>query len=354
MNAEIYLAKILFTTKLRLRFYEKMSRYLSNGIPVSYALNELYEFTTERGKKESTTSVVVRHVLRSVRNGLSFSEALTPWVPSDELSILSAGEHAGKLSEAINNIIYINQTKKKIKSALFGIAYPIVLILTTCLYLYIFGNRVVPAFSQVLPVEKWQGTGRALYYLALFVQNYLILTICVIVFILMMIIFTFGIWTGKVRLFFDKFPPWTVYKTVVGCGYLLSLSSLIEAGISVPDALRIMARTATPWYQERLLSFRLMLLNGARNIGEAMHLSGYVFPSKHLVMDIRSYAALDGFEMMLGKLSRQWQDESIAAISAQMDVLRYVAIVFMGFVFMWIVSGMFALQQQISQAAQFQ
>lgn len=90
-----------------------MSRYLSNGIPVAYALNELYEFTTERGKKESTTSIVVRYVLRSVRNGLSFSEALTPWVPSDELSILAAGEHAGKLSEAINNIVYINKTKKK-------------------------------------------------------------------------------------------------------------------------------------------------------------------------------------------------------------------------------------------------
>ena len=66
MNAEKYLAKLLFTTKLRLRFYEKMSRYLSNGIPVSFALND---FTTERGKKESTTSVVVRYVLRSVRNG---------------------------------------------------------------------------------------------------------------------------------------------------------------------------------------------------------------------------------------------------------------------------------------------
>ncbi|EFL7338649.1 type II secretion system protein F, partial [Escherichia coli] len=120
MNADKYLAKLLFTTKLRLRFYEKMSRYLSNGIPVSFALNELYDFTTERGKKESTTSVVVRYVLRSVRNGSSFSEALTPWVPADELSILTAGEHAGKLSEAINNIVYINQTKKKIKSALFG------------------------------------------------------------------------------------------------------------------------------------------------------------------------------------------------------------------------------------------
>ncbi len=352
MKADRYLTKFLFSTKLRLRFYEKISKYLSNGIPVSYALNELYTFTTENGRKESTSSVVTMDVLKSVRNGTSFSEAMRTWAPPDELSILSAGEHSGKLSEAIDNVIYINQTKKKIKSALFGVVYPLVLVLTTCLYLYIFGNRVVPAFSQVLPVDKWQGTGHLLYYLALYVQNYLMLTIALMIAVVFAIIFTLGRWTGKIRSFFDRFPPWTIYKTVVGCGYLLSFSSLIDAGIPAPEALRIMARTATPWYKERLLSFRMLLLNGARNIGEAMHLSGYLFPSKPLVMDIRSYASLDGFEMMLGKLARQWQDESIVAISRQMDVLRNVAIVFMGFVFMWIVSGMFALQQQISQAAQ--
>ncbi|VTQ42813.1 Uncharacterised protein [Streptococcus pneumoniae] len=57
--------------------------------------------------------------------------------------------------------------------------------------------------------------------------------------------------------------------------------------------------------------------------------------------------------MMLGKLARQWQDESIQVISKQMDFFRNAAIIMMGLIFMWIVSGMFALQQQISQAAQF-
>lgn len=353
MKLETYFTKLLFGTKLRLRFYEKMSRYLVNGVPLSYALNELYQFTTDSGKKETTSSIVIRDVLHSVRNGQSFSDALKFWVPADEISILSAGEYSGKLYESIDNIIYINQTKKKIKSALFGIVYPLVLVLTTCLYLYIFGNRVVPAFSQVLPVEEWQGAGRLMYYLALFVQNYLLLMMVIVFMIFICIIVTLGLWVGKVRMFFDKFPPWTIYKTVVGCGFLLSLSSLIEAGIPAPEALRIISRTATPWYKERLLSTRLMLLNGAKNLGEALHLSGYVFPSKALVMDIRSYAALDGFEMMLGKLARQWQDESIQVISKQMDFFRNAAIIMMGLIFMWIVSGMFALQQQISQAAQF-
>ena len=56
MKLETYLTKLLFGTKLRLRFYEKMSRYLVNGVPLSYALNELYQFTTDSGKKETTSS----------------------------------------------------------------------------------------------------------------------------------------------------------------------------------------------------------------------------------------------------------------------------------------------------------
>ncbi|EIA0262786.1 type II secretion system F family protein, partial [Escherichia coli] len=147
--------------------------------------------------------------------------------------------------------------------------------------------------------------------------------------------------------------PWSIYRSVIGCGFLLSLSSLITAGIPTPEAIRIISRNASPWYRERLTVIRLILLNGAPNIGEALYISGFSFPSKNMVMDIRSYAALDGFEMMLERLSRQWQEESVEFISNQMNILKNAAILIMGGVFMWIVSGMFSLQQQISNAAQF-
>ncbi|HBA9130397.1 TPA: type II secretion protein F [Escherichia coli] len=192
-----------------------------------------------------------------------------------------------------------------------------------------------------------------MYYLAMFVQFYLTYVIVFFIILSMIIIFTLPYWTGKIRCQFDKIPPWSIYRSVIGCGFLLSLSSLIAAGIPTPEAIRIICRNASPWYRERLMVIRLILLNGAPNIGEALYLSGFSFPSKNMVMDIRSYAALDGFEMMLERLSRQWQEESVEFISTQMNILKNAAIFIMGGVFMWIVSGMFSLQQQISNAAQF-
>ncbi|EFI3662596.1 type II secretion system protein F, partial [Escherichia coli] len=48
-NLDSYLKKRSFGSKSRMRVFSKLSRYLSNGVPVSYALNELYKFSSDNG-----------------------------------------------------------------------------------------------------------------------------------------------------------------------------------------------------------------------------------------------------------------------------------------------------------------
>ena len=108
-------------------------------------------------------------------------------------------------------------------------------------------------------------------------------------------------WRGKIRKHFDSFPPWSIYKTVFGCGFLLSLSALMQSGVPAPEAIRIIMRTANPWYKERLSAIRFRLLNGDINLGEALYSTQYMFPSKQMIMDLRSYAALGGFDDILHK-----------------------------------------------------
>lgn len=352
-KSDMFLARLFFTTKLRLRIYEKLCRYIDNGVPLVVSLEELHRFVTDDGKNlKKTAAIVVMQWLASLRNGKSFSTAIEEWVPADEVSIVASGEISGDLSLSLRSIILMNETKRKIRAALSGALYPLALLSSTCFFLYIFGTKVVPAFAQVLPISQWQGTGRTMYLLSNFVRNYLFAMILVIIFAIIIIIVTFPVWTGRIRQMLDMLPPWSIYKSVIGCGFLLSLSALLNAGIPSPEAIRIIYKTATPWYKERLVAIRQALFNGAPNIGEALHTTGYHFPTKNMVMDIRTYASLDGFETMLNKLSQEWQTETVAYINAQMNILKNIAIVLMGAVFMWIVSGMFALEQQVSSAAQ--
>ncbi|WP_245982755.1 type II secretion system F family protein [Trinickia fusca] len=304
------------------------------------------------GKKPRTTAaIVVDDWRRSIRNGRSFARAIADWAPANELSVLDAGEIAGRLDKAIEDVLFINVARKRIRGAIFGLIYPLVLVATTCFYLYIFGNQVVPAFKQILPVEKWQGTGAQMAVLADFVTHWMLIVLVACGGVLSLILATLGSWTGRLRRVFDRVPPWSLYRLAIGSSFLISLSALLHAGVPVPEALRIIHQTAPPWYKERLAATRRLVLNGAKNIGDALHLTGYRFPSWEMVIDIRSYASLEGFEDMLDRLSRQWLDDSVELIQTQMDMLRNVAIVVMGLMFMWIAAGMFTLQQQISNAA---
>jgi type II secretory pathway component PulF len=346
--------KFQLSGKLRMRIYEKLGKFVANGVPVTQALDEIYNHMSLEGKKpKAVAAMVIDEWRRGVRNGRSFARAIQGWAPTGEVSVLDAGEVSGRLDRAIEDVLFVYSASKRIRSALFGLVYPIVLLGTTCLYLYIFGTKVVPAFQEVLPVAQWEGAGKQMAALAQFVRVGLLPTLVGVGAVVVLIVASFGRWTGKIRQKFDKFPPWTLYRLTVGSSFLISLGALLHAGVSVPEALRVIHATASPWYRERLVATRQQVLNGARNIGDALHKTGFEFPSAEIVMDIRSYAALDGFEDMLDKLSRQWLDESVKMIQGQMDVLRNASIIIMALIFMWIANGMFALQQQISQAASF-
>lgn len=347
-----FFAKLSMNSKTRMSIYEKLGKFIGNGVPMTQALGEIYLHLSIDGKKPNDPRAqVVNQWRRAVLNGQSFSKALEGWAPANEISVLEAGEISGRFEKAAQDVIFIYQSGKRIKSALAGLLYPAVLLATTVLYLYIFGNEVIPSFAAILPTDQWTGTGQTLAGLSDFVQNSLLTTLIVLVVLLIIILSTLGKWTGKLRIRVDGIPPWSIYRLVMGSNFLISLSALMGAGISVPEALQIIARNASPWYRERLMATRQEVLNGARNVGDALHRTGYQFPNWEMIIDIRSYAALAGFEDMLDKLARQWLDDAVVAISKQMDVIRNVAIIVMGVLFMWIAAGMFDLQQQISDAA---
>lgn len=348
---ELYFAKWSMDAKTRMGIYEKLGKFIANGVPITQALAEIHLHLSADGSKPNNPKAqAIDQWRRTVLNGQPFARALQGWAPKSEISLLEAGEISGRFDQVVQDVLFIYQASKRIRSALAGLVYPLFLMCTTVLYMYIFGTQVVPAFDAILPKERWQGTGHTMALMAEFVQTGLLPLIIFLVAVMITIFMTLPIWIGRLRRVFDRFPPWSIYRLIIGSNFLISFSALLNAGISVPDALQILARNASPWYRERLLATRLQILNGARNIGDALHRTGLNFPSWEMIIDIRSYSALASFDTMLNKLSREWLDDSVVGINRQLDIFRNIAIVIMGLIFMWIAAGMFELQQQLSDA----
>ncbi|MTH97585.1 type II secretion system F family protein [Roseibium sp. RKSG952] len=343
--------RVQFGTKTRTRVFRKLVRFLGNSVSLSAALDIMYEHASDDGKKpKAIQAVVLDEWRRSIRDGKTFGQAIQGWVPDSDRLVIEGGEKAGDLPTAIEKSILIGQSVKQIRSAIIaGLAYPLVLVAAAIGFMVIFGVEVIPEFETVMPREQWTGAGAHMALMSDFVHNWLAIVLTVVVALVVLSIFSMSRWTGRLRVRFDKIPPWSFYRLVVGSGFLLTVSGMLKSGIAVPNILSTLQRGAKPYYRERLYHTAQNVKNG-HNLGAALHMTGFDFPDKEAVQDIRSYADLNRFNESLEMMGTEWLDDSVDLVKQQSGIVRNASIILLGVVFAWIASGIFSLQQQISNS----
>lgn len=348
---ETWFVKMQFGAKMRTRVYRKLNRFLGNSVSLAQALDIMYGHASNDGKKpRNPQAVVLDEWRRQIRNGKTFGKAIQGWVPDSDRLVIEGGELAGNLTVAIDKAIMISGSSKKIKNTLVGgLAYPVLLIGIAIGFMVMFGTRIVPAFEEILPKEKWTGVGGQMAAMSDFVNTWLVPVMAAIGFLIALIVVSMPRWTGKMRNRFDKYPPWSLYRLIIGSGFMLTVSGMIKSGIPIPTILSMLQRGASPWYAEKL-SRTLYHVNNGHNLGEALHRTGFRFPDPDTVQDLRAYAGLNKFDETLDKLGTEWLEDSVQKIETQTGILRNVAFIVLGGVFAWIASGIFSLQQQITNS----
>jgi len=343
--------KLQFSAKVRMRTYKKLVRFLENSMSLAQALDVMHLHATEDGRKpNSATAVVLDHWRRAVRNGKPFGTAIQGWVPESDRLVIEGGDRHGKLVVALGKAILIAESSRKIRMTLVGgLAYPALLIAVAIGFLVLFGVQVVPAFEEILPREKWIGVGAQMATMSDFVRYYLVWFLIAATAGMAWIVYSLPRWTGSLRSKFDRYPPWSLYRLIIGSGFLLTVGGMIKAGIAAPEILRILQQNASPWYRERL-SKTLDNVNNGHNLGDALYLTGFEFPAKETVQDLRAYAGLNKFDETLEAIGSEWLVDSVSMIDAQTAIFRNISFLMLGGVFMWIAGGIFSLQQQMTAA----
>jgi type II secretory pathway component PulF len=352
-NLEKKFAKLQFTAKKRNRIYRKLKVYLSAGVPLPTALDTLYAHASNDGKKPSDAlAIVIDDWRMQVADGRKLGQAIREWVPDSDRLVIEGGEEAGRLEVAIEKAIMINESAGKIKyTVIQGLGYPVLLVFVALALLVLQAKQVVPAFDSVLPREQWTGLGAQFAFVAMMVDNFLFAGIGLAIGLITLITYTMPKWAGGLRVRFDKWPPWSIYRLVLGSGFMLTISGMIKAGIPLPGALALLGRDAQPWYRLRLRE-TLQWVEEGKNLGEALHLTGYDFPDRESVMDLRAYASLNKFDETLEQLGKEWLEESVQKIEMQTAMLKNLSFFLLGLTFMWIYGGVFSLQQQITNSLQ--
>ncbi|WP_211474762.1 type II secretion system F family protein [Collimonas humicola] len=342
-------ARTQFTEGARLRMYRKMAKMLANGLPLLKILEDLRDRATQNGRKPNEPmAIVLDDCRRMVQNGHLFSEGLAWWIPRTEQMIIMAGEQSGRLQVTLTAVIDVVRAGKKIKGVIIGgVSYPIAIFAMILLYIYVFGTRVIPQFTKLADPAGWHGAAKSLYLMSRLVQDWMLPMVAALVALVIAAVLSMPRWRGDLRVFFDRFAPYSIYRLIAGSGFLMAFSALQFAGITVEKSLFRLSERADPWLRERLDGALLGVKSGL-NCGEALRNAGYGFPSPDVVDDLCVYAEYKGFAEALKLIADEWMEEGVEAVAVQMKIFNGFAIVSLAVVIGWLITGFFGIQHEIS------
>lgn len=351
-KVEEYYAKMIlqFSNKTRLKLYRKIASLMKNRFSLMDALDMLHDGASNGGKNPSEPlAIAIASWGRSLNNGMTFSDALKGWAPDRERLMLSVGD-VSDLESALMNLIKVTEgSTKMIRPIVGAITYPAFLTMMSVLIIYAIGVYMVPPMIDAAPTVVWRGMARDLVDLSAWIKDNWLVAFASLPITMAVIYFTIGIWTGKVRAFFDNIPPWSLYKVFTGISWLLALSALVKGGTPVSTALRALRRDASRYLKERI-DKTLVYVNNGDNLGQALAKTGLDFPDREIIGDLKIYSELDNFEEALDKLANDWLEESVYMIEEKAGVLNMAALLSIGGVIAWAVMGTFEMQDQITNS----
>lgn len=349
---ELAYAKLAFkmSSDDRRRVWRKLGKLLKNNVPIKLALETIRRPLLDRGKQKDPIAIAMTEWINEIAAGTKLSTAISSWVSPEEMMILAAGEQSGEIEKALESINRIIESKKKVSKAVVGgTVYPIFLCSMAIYVLTILGNDIVPAFERSAPNIRWTGVSAFMVDIANFVQNWLVYVIVALVSGVTIFFVSLPRFDGKIRVKLDRYPPYSIYRIIQGSSWLISFAALIEAGVRMEKAMEQMASQSSPWLRNRI-NATLRQIRSGYSTGESLARTGYEFPDREIIDDLAVYSSLSGFNQALQIIGNEWIEEAVTSITARMNIIFIISIMFVASVVLLMVSGLFSMQEQVAQA----
>ena len=129
-------------------FTNELSSLLTAGLPLDRGLQILAEISEQPKAKE-----IVQSLLKSIREGMSFSEALSKHpniFPRLYANMIRAGETGGILDTVLSQLSEFLESSKELKDhVISALIYPLILVITGGVSIIILFTFVLPKFSTI-------------------------------------------------------------------------------------------------------------------------------------------------------------------------------------------------------------
>lgn len=333
------------SARQRIELYRTLRLMGRGKVQTNDALRHVHRTYSERGHKK--LALLSQEAMMGLASGKSLAESLDRWIPEAEAAILAAGERSGELPRAFDDATKLIKRKSRMyKAVTGGAAYPIFMLLMIGGFLFFIAYKFIPSFARVKDPHTWTGAAALLNSMATAVRDYGLMTVVILAAAVIVTWYTMGRWSDGLRVKFDRFPPWSTYRTIQGAVFLSNLAVMLRAGAQMQQALLFMMQHASPWLRTRIQA-ALYGIGQGRNMGQALIDADYDFPSRDSLPFLALIAEQDGFESGLSDFSEDWMEYVTEQFEAGGKVFFIVGIFVVAVILGVVWAGMASLQNSI-------
>jgi type II secretory pathway component PulF len=315
----------------RIRTWRKLSMYLR------YNISDLEALETLRARYDTRGHILAdlfAAIIDDLNKGQSLDKALAPWVPVEEIMLIRGGLKGNRISEALTDCVTLIENRQKIISGLISaVTYPLLLGVLFIMSFLVMAFYIIPELSMLSNPETWHGMAAALYHTSTFMSSFLgLFSLAALLVVFSASLLSLPFWTGSLRVYFDKIPPWSIYRLIVGSIWMSTVATLLRANMQLDQILSDMLENdiLRPWLRERVQLIKDHYQIEA-NFGTLLLQLNLNFPDQELVEDLAVYANFPEFHKNLYSIAMDWLNEGTERIQNQAKRLN--AILFLGIVF---------------------
>ena len=320
---DLLYAKLVFRTdtEKRMAISRKVASLLRNNFTLMDALHRIEMIESHNGRKPNEPfAIAMRDIQQNLERGMTFSQATSDWVPNEETLLLTSG-NVSSLLVSLENIGRIVNGINRIKRAMWtAVSYPLFLFVLTIAIVIMVGLYLVPPLAEAAgSTVVWRGAAASLVWVSGWAGKYWHILAGGFAVLFVLVWLSLPVWTGRLRTMFDKLPPWNTYKLQLSVSWLMSLSAMIAAGVSVPDAMRLLSDYSNRYLSD-ILEKALHHISNGENLGNALAMTGKDFPNEEIIGDLIIYADMNDFAKNLSQIANDYLEESVRKIQMQEQI----------------------------------
>ena len=369
-KARLALAGWNFHPGVRERCWKRLGRQLETAhLPLEYCFHLLEERALA---DKSPLSLVYATIGARLARGYSVGAAIASFATPEEVMLIDAGQSAGEtgLAKGFLRAASLMEKKRQMRAAIAKelvypakkrqmraaiakeLVYPASLVAAMAAFLVVIAHVLVPKLAVLANPATWQGAGAVLYETSLFVSSWkgaaTLLGLCLAG---LAIVLSLPHLTGRVRVYADYLPPWSVYRLVTGVSWLYATALLLQTRQKLGTILQgiMEARATSPYLRWRLNPIHQRVCLG-QSLGEALCRGKDRWPDRTMAEDMRVYSSLPGFADMVTEVAEGLMEDAMERVQRLAKTMGGLAILGVIALLILLVMGLFGIQEQITGA----